>query len=395
MSETVLVNKSEYFLDYNTDNVMKHLLAIEDHLRWLQLGYRTGHASCIIKHLLQLEEQCDEGISHAASIDDRDKVDIFKYVKKSGKNLKIGLQRETDPIELIKKIRKIRSVAEGLNPIYNLEECETCGDITETIESLKRVLEKIREKDEKAEFTSPTPQEPERNVDLAEDFLKIERNTAEQLLQKLSEKYDVKPPKLEISGKCGSPSQGLYSNGTIYVCKSGVNLHVLAHEWYHHYQKESGKWFSEHEAEHFANDFFQKPLYKEQNYIQSDGKMVKNLTDVAVLYGGMHIGEGVEYALKFADAQRPGGIAGVPISLIGDILGTVGGVAGAMYLDSPYDLLSVLIGGHLSTDLWRQAEEAVTTAGLAVPTYTPSSSEGPAVKQEAKQVAQTGKYIVP
>jgi hypothetical protein len=49
-----MVGSAERFLAYNEENVMKHLLAVEAHLRELNTNYKGEHASCIVKHLLQL-----------------------------------------------------------------------------------------------------------------------------------------------------------------------------------------------------------------------------------------------------------------------------------------------------------------------------------------------------
>lgn len=51
----VALDRESYFLSYNIDNVLKHLLAIEDHLRNLDENYEAPDASCIVKHLLQLD----------------------------------------------------------------------------------------------------------------------------------------------------------------------------------------------------------------------------------------------------------------------------------------------------------------------------------------------------
>ena len=59
---------------------------------------------------------------------------------------------------------------------------------------------------------------------------------------------------------------------------------------------------------------------------------------------------------------------GLQLSLIADIIGAIGGVAGALYLGAPWDMLAALIGGHLSTDLWRHAEAMITPAlPIAIP----------------------------
>ncbi|GAJ14652.1 unnamed protein product, partial [marine sediment metagenome] len=84
----------------------------------------------------------------------------------------------------------------------------------------------------------------------------------------------------------------------------------------------------------------------------TDRKMVKSIKDVGVIYGLQQVGFGLDYALKWADTQMPAGLLGQPVSLWGDLAGTLGGLLGALYLGAPYDLVSAMVGGYLSTDLW-------------------------------------------
>ena len=157
-------------------------------------------------------------------------------------------------------------------------------------------------------------------------------------------------------------------------------MHVLAHEFWHHVQKEKGRHLDEGEAEKFAVDLFEAPrqkgLYANHNHSHNDRKMVKSIKDVGIIYGLQQLGFAADYGLKYADTLRPEGFLGQPVSFWGDILGAIGGIAGALYLDAPYDLVAAMVGGYLSTDLWNQLARMVPLRVARPPplTYTPPST---------------------
>ena len=233
-----------------------------------------------------------------------------------------------------------------------------------------------------------------------EDFLLMEREMAKKLIERLSSKYEVKPPEIVISDKCSAPHVGLYRDGRIMMCQTGVNLHVLAHEFWHHVQKERGMHMDEGGAENFAIKLFepqfQKSLYALHGHLNNEtSKMVKTLRDVGVIYGGQQVGQGLEMALNWADIQRPAGLFGMPLSFWGDILGSIGGVVGALKLRAPWDLLAALIGGHMSTNLWRHLAGLIPAAALAVPptaVYVPQTTRY-TVKPTTPVVSQ-GRYMI-
>jgi len=76
--------------------------------------------------------------------------------------------------------------------------------------------------------------------------------------------------------------------------------------------------------------------------------------EIGILYGLQQLGYSADYGLKYADTLYPEGFQGQPISLWGDILGTLLGILGALGLPAPYDLAAAMVGGYLSTDLWNQ-----------------------------------------
>ncbi|GAH56989.1 unnamed protein product, partial [marine sediment metagenome] len=271
---------------------------------------------------------------------------------------------------------------------YDVSKCETCGDPAEVMEEITKILGDLKK----------TPlvaaHEPE-----ADEFILMEREMAEKLIAKLSEKYGVEPPEIVISDECHEPHIGLYSDNKIMVCRSAISLHVLAHEFWHHVQKEKGMHLDEGEAEKFAVDLFeappQKALYSMHNHSHNDRKMVKSIKDVGIIYGLQQLGFAADYGLKYADTLRPVGFLGQPISFWGDIIGTIGGVVGALKLPAPYDLAAAMVGGYLSTDLWNQAARLIPLR-VAVPpplVYTPPGTvvRPPVTVPQSAVVAPRGK----
>lgn len=125
------------FLKFNKDNLMKHLLAIEDHARYLKEGMSPEHYACITKHFLQAEEQSDEGISHASVIEPEN-LEIFKDVKNKLFEMRNKMTNNTSPENVITAIREIRKIAEKLDPSYNTSECKVCGSVEESLKGLNR-----------------------------------------------------------------------------------------------------------------------------------------------------------------------------------------------------------------------------------------------------------------
>ena len=369
------ISREGYYLNFNKDEIFKNLIASEGHFRNLKSVEEDekGFLNCIVKHLADAEGHCDEAISHALIAEDGETSRRFLELRDETRNFRKWIQ--SSPItrdEGIREIRKIRRQFESFNPNYDVSKCETCGDPAEIMEDITKILSDLKNN---AHATAAHEND-------AEDFLTMEKEMAEKVIAKLSEKYGVDSPELFINDKCHEPQAGLYSAGKIMVCQSGVNLHVLAHEFWHHVQKEKGMHLDEGEAEKFAVDLFaahhRKGLYSNNEHSHTDRKMVKTLRSVGIIYGGQHIGQGIERAMAWADVQMPGGILGLQPSLIADLIGAIGGVAGALYLRAPWDMLAALIGGHLSTDLWRHAEAmiapslplAVPPAGLYTSRYT-------------------------
>lgn len=89
--------------------------------------------------------------------------------------------------------------------------------------------------------------------------------------------------------------------------------------------------------------------------------------ETALIYGGEHLGKGVQRALVEVDRMVPAGFMGMPIS---EIVNIGAGVAIPVVLNyvwrpkAPWDKVLLLLGGYLSTSVWDYAEQATMS-------YTP------------------------
>jgi len=381
------ISKESYYLIFNKDEIFKNLIASEGHFRFFNnlKEDKTGFLNCIVKHLADAEGHCDEAISHALIAEDSETSRKYIELRDEIRNFRKWIQ--SSPItrdDGIREIRKLRRQFEGFNPDYDVSKCETCGDTAEVMEDITKIIRDLKN----------NAQDMAAHENDADDFLVMERKMAENVIAKLSEKYGVTPPELVISDKCHEPNAGLYSANQIMVCKTGVNLHVLAHEFWHHVQNEKGMHMDEGKAEKFAVELFkaphQKGLYSNHAHSHNDRKMVKSIKQVGIIYGLQQLGYAADYGLKYADTLMPEGLLGQPLSLWGDIVGTIGGILGALYLKAPYDLAAAMVGGYLSTDLWNQVAR-MWPMRIATPpplVYTPPGTV------TTPAVAAKGRYIV-
>lgn len=117
--------KESFFLDFNVDNIFKNLIQTEDHLRRLH-GKTTdeGHASCVTKHLLFVEGEAEEAISHS-SIVSPEKIDLFSSVARGASGVRASLNGDGVD-ESIKKVRDLRKQMEVAYPEYNTSFCKAC-----------------------------------------------------------------------------------------------------------------------------------------------------------------------------------------------------------------------------------------------------------------------------
>ncbi len=374
-------SKEGYYLNFNRDQVFINLIASEGHFRNFNSLKEdsTGFLNCIVKHLADAEGHCDEAVSHALIAENSETSRRFLELRDEIRSFRKWVQ--SSPItrdDGIREIRKLRRSFEGFNPDYDVSKCETCGDSEEIMRDITKIISDIKNN------SHPIAAH---EVDV-EDFLVLEREMAEKVIIKLSEKYGVDPPELVISDECYEPMIGLYTLGRIMVCKTGVNLHVLVHEFWHHVQAKNGMHLDEGEAEKFAITLFasppQKGLYAFHSSSHNERKMVEpidrtigleelNVKDVGIIYVLNGLGLAADYGIKELDTLRPEGFMGQPVSFWGELGGAVLGFIGAVKLPAPLNLVSVMIGSYLTTELIKHGIQMYQPGRIAVPprVYTP------------------------
>ena len=121
------MEREEYFLKYNHDNIFVNLLQAEDHLRNLsETDNSDGHNACIVKHLMITEVESNEAYSHAEN------PDIYYKIRSGCNELRSKLS-SIKVHEAIQEVRTIRKTAEHLDPSYNIEDCRACDKMKSAI----------------------------------------------------------------------------------------------------------------------------------------------------------------------------------------------------------------------------------------------------------------------
>lgn len=225
----------KFFLKWNKDEIFKGLIAIENHFRYL----RSGDYGCILKHLAEVEGHCDEAISHSAELGLEEMCKKFRELRDLVKEFREKL-KDLSPTEGIKKIRELRKFFESFNPEYAVV-CR-CGEPIDVAKA-RLQLEKALE------------------APVLHNYDEIEKEYAEKILDMLSKEYKVPKPKLVILDNCPQEEPAVFGEfrvsekskePEIVLCKSGVDLHKIFHEWYHYLQYLNKKPLNEIDAECFA-----------------------------------------------------------------------------------------------------------------------------------------------
>lgn len=376
--------------EYTFQTLVEQLALMELHIRdgsWRLCSCNPE------KHLPGVAGLASEGFGFAETEDELQFMEcLMNQARVFKAKIRSGEYRTQEDMNAVKDwARESRHRLEAKNWSGEWRRLEKGVDHTEIMKDVTKIISDLKNS-HKAVATHETD---------AKEFLVMEREMAEKLLAKLSAKYGVDPPELMISDKCHDPNRGLYAQGTIYMCQSGISLHVLSHEFKHHVQLERGTHMDEGEAEKFAIELFayptQKGLYALHSHSHSEVKMtvrgtaIRDYKDVGVIYGGQLLGFSTMHGLKYLDTQRPIGFMGQPISFWGDLLGAIGGVVGALYLKAPYSLLAALVGGYLATDLVNHIVRiAAPIAGIAVP---PQVAIPPAQFTPGAPVITQGRYV--
>lgn len=328
-----MVGTSSTFLALNSTSAMKHLLAIEAHLRDLPASYESEEASCLVKHALSLEEQSDEGISHATDVGDKEKLAVFKDLQKGAKEIRSLLSQKTSPSALLKRVRELRKRAEALDPTFDLSKCATCKG--EASEDDIAALEKLD-----AEFTPPPPP----------SFEEIEEGAARYFLGALAQRDGIEPPNLVIDPGCDDPVKANYQAGIIKVCRGGASQRVLGHEYGHHRQLLNGKPFSEEEADAFARSVLSQGLNAESADFTISGRRQMTISKermrtVGIINGAALLGLGLVKLNNQLDAKYPARIAGQNPSLFVDLIGGLGLTYAALVAKKDWQSIAAAVAG--------------------------------------------------
>lgn len=115
------------FIQFNIENILKNCIQAEDHLRHLVNveSDEPGHNSCVHKHLLFVEGEADEAISHSAHVLP-EKTNLFASISDRVRGIRKKLDMQ--PVqESIKEVREIRKMVEEAEPKYNTSKCKACS----------------------------------------------------------------------------------------------------------------------------------------------------------------------------------------------------------------------------------------------------------------------------
>lgn len=341
-------------LTWNQRSALSYFLSMEDHM--LQLTEdEIPHSWCLVKHYLV---SCDHHVREAISHRERLGLDSSKY--RAFHNKLMNLDVYPNPNITIPEIVDLRTEWRYIieDPTLTAD-CPLCdSDITPKI---KKLIEKHK-----------TDLDTHRHT--PNDFLQMEKDMAEKLIATICKEHGVEPPELIIVDNCKEPSMRAayfaHDPGKIYGCKTGLDLHKIAHEVGHHIQKIGGKHLKEEEAEDFALNYFnnpQKGLYK-QHTTKYNRYRMDDWKDVGKIYGVQFIGDAVSNLINQLNTTYPAGFFGQPTGLWLDLLAALGGYYGAMNFNDPYDLWAAIIGGYQVPELLKYVMPMVTPGVRTAPT---------------------------
>ena len=115
----------EYFLEYNKDNIFKNLIQAEDHLKNLS---EPGFNQCALKHLLFVEGELEEAVTHSLVVAPK-KHDNYKSLVSKVKYIRKEIQKgNADPKKTSMQVRNIRRDFEKFNRDFDTAECKACGE---------------------------------------------------------------------------------------------------------------------------------------------------------------------------------------------------------------------------------------------------------------------------
>jgi hypothetical protein len=342
-----MVGDARTFLRYNKEEIFKALIQAEGHLRNMRPGAQSQDLSCVVKHLADAEAHADEAISHAAELGDDELSRRFMELRDRIRELRrMIMERPPAMEEAIRRVRELRRLYEAFNPEFDVSKCRVCG-----VEVMARHGE----------------------------LQAIEEETAHRILEHLSRKYNVPKPKLRFLDQCPRPEPatfGMYTNQgdehEILLCRGGASVHILLHEFGHYLARLKGIHMSEEGVEAFA--LKEVSRHRDEKLLYAPHPAVNRMAwaTTGIIVGGQHVAKGIERGLRELD--RALGRAAAPVLRRPSTwITALGGVALVLIprfvrVGGTTDLFLTTLGGHLTTQLWDIAEEAMAgaAAGAAV-----------------------------
>jgi len=225
-------DKIKEFLEWNKDNIFINLIQAEDHLRNVASDNPTpAFLNCSVKHLAYVEGEADEAVSHSLMLEgDRASKEFAKF-RDSTRNLRRAIMKGSisSPSKAIEEVRKLRAQFEYFNPEYDVSKCASCGAAAPLLKQLRLIKEE---------------------VETAKASIKAQ---AAPIIQKLSNKFNITPPEVEIA-PCpdGDSKQSCYYlryrkdskeilDEKIFLHPVGLIPRSIAHEFGHYYFAHTGK----------------------------------------------------------------------------------------------------------------------------------------------------------
>lgn len=387
---------AEELLKWNEMKALSHMLAMEEHLQDLS-PEEAIHSWCLLKHhLLATQHHLSEAVGHA----ERAGYDSTPYRLFRQKLLDLNVYPE--PHISINDVVKLRTEWRVIisDPTLTAE-CPLCEE-----DVSPEVLKLMDELKAKYHFKDGSLSE-------------IEDEMADRMLTFLSQKHGVPKPNLFINPFCHTPS-GLHIEmkeadtdrerpdfDKVILCRGGVNALTLSHEFGHYLDHVKNMPVTEPSAEKFAlqevaHSSESENALNRKTYNHSNGeKRMVTYMEIGVVYGAEHIAKGAERS--FEEVDKYAGVSALKPHQRWSTWLNMGfgfGLPIITYLarkriKTPWDLLLIAAGGHMSTKVWDYAEEYATpvVAATVPPRYVPTPS-APARVVPTPSVPSAGRYVI-
>uniref|UniRef100_A0A6M3ID36 Uncharacterized protein n=1 Tax=viral metagenome TaxID=1070528 RepID=A0A6M3ID36_9ZZZZ len=132
--------KETYYLEFNKDEIMKGLVATEEHFRNVSednTEIQKGYLNCVVKHLISVESHGDEAISHSQVTVNECTSNNFKQLRNQTRALRRDVQEGSiTPGQGITRTREIRRFFESFNPEFDISRCKACSIEVELVTTI-------------------------------------------------------------------------------------------------------------------------------------------------------------------------------------------------------------------------------------------------------------------